>query len=80
MYLPLGILLPTIFLILAASIQQVGIVKTDTAQRMSLFIPILAAWLLFGESFSVLKVSALVIAFPALLCILNKPTQDQNSL
>lgn len=79
LYVPLGILLPTIFLVLVKSIQQVGIVKTDAAQRMSLFIPILAAWLLFGESFSVLKVSALVIAFPALLCILNKPSQDKNS-
>ncbi|MBC5862764.1 EamA family transporter [Flavobacterium turcicum] len=79
LYVPLGILLPTIFLVLAKSIQQVGIVKTDAAQRLSLFIPILAAWLLFGESFSVFKVSALVIAFPALLCILNKPNQDQNS-
>jgi drug/metabolite transporter (DMT)-like permease len=79
LYIPLGILLPTIFLVLAKSIQQVGIVKTDAAQRLSLFIPILAAWLLFGESFSVFKVSALVIAFPALLCILNKPNQDQNS-
>ncbi|MCF6142439.1 EamA family transporter [Flavobacterium sp. K77] len=79
LYVPLGILLPTIFLVLAKSIQQVGIVKTDVAQRLSLFIPILAAWLLFGESFSVFKVSALVIAFPALLCILNKPNQDQNA-
>ena len=79
LYIPLGILLPTIFLVLAKSIQQVGIVKTDVAQRMSLFIPILAAWLLFGESFSLLKVSALIIAFPALLCILHKPTQNNNS-
>lgn len=67
------------FLVLAKSIQKVGIVKTDAAQRLSLFIPILAAWLLFGESFSVLKVSALIIAFPALHCILNKPSQDKNS-
>lgn len=79
LYIPLGILLPTIFLVLAKSIQQVGIVKTDAAQRLSLFIPVIAAWLLFGESFSVFKVSALIIAFPALLCILNKPTQDHNS-
>ncbi len=39
-YVPIGILLPAIFLFLAASIKQVGIVKTDAAQRLSLFIPI----------------------------------------
>ena len=32
-YVPIGILLPTVFLFLAASIKQVGIVKTDAAQR-----------------------------------------------
>ena len=54
-YIPIGILLPSIFLFLAASIKQVGIVKTDAAQRLSLFIPILAAWLLFKEDFNILK-------------------------
>ena len=33
-YIPLGILLPTIFLFLAASIKHMGIVKTDAAQRL----------------------------------------------
>lgn len=72
-YIPLGILLPTIFLVLAAAIKQAGIVKTDAAQRLSLFIPILAAWLLFKEDFSAFKIAALCIGFPALICILSKP-------
>jgi drug/metabolite transporter (DMT)-like permease len=73
-YIPIGILLPSIFLFLAASIKQVGIVKTDAAQRLSLFIPILAAWLLFKEDFNILKITALLIGFPALLLILSKPS------
>ncbi len=78
-YGSLGILLPTIFLFLALSIKEVGIVKTDAAQRLSLFIPILAAWLLFGENFNGLKITAFGIAFPALLLILNKPSENTKN-
>lgn len=78
-YIPLGILLPSIFLFLAASIQHMGIVKTDAAQRLSLFIPILAAWLIFGEQFNALKITAFLIAFPALLLILTKPSDNTEN-
>ncbi|WP_426095777.1 EamA family transporter [Flavobacterium sp. DSR2-3-3] len=78
-YIPIGILLPSIFLFLAASIKQVGIVKTDAAQRLSLFIPILAAWLLFNEDFNILKITAFLIGFPALLLILAKPSEKTEN-
>lgn len=78
-YISLGVLLPSIFLFLAASIKYMGIVKTDAAQRLSLFIPILAAWLIFGEKFNVLKITAFGIAFPALLLILNKPSDNTKN-
>ncbi|RTY89554.1 EamA/RhaT family transporter [Flavobacterium sp. RSP46] len=78
-YVSLGVLLPAIFLFLAASIKQVGIVKTDAAQRLSLFIPILAAWLVFKEDFTILKIAALLAAFPALLLILDKPSENTKN-
>lgn len=78
-YIPLGILLPTVFLFLAASIKHMGIVKTDAAQRLSLFIPIVAAWFLFGEEFNSYKLIAFLIALPALLLILDKKTDNQKS-
>jgi drug/metabolite transporter (DMT)-like permease len=78
-YTALGILLPSVFLFLAASIKYMGIVKTDAAQRLSLFIPILAAWFLFEEHFNTLKISALLVGFPALLFILAKPTSNQEN-
>lgn len=49
LYLPLGILLPAIFIAIAMSIRYGGIVKTEVAQRLSLFIPLLAAFLWMGE-------------------------------
>jgi drug/metabolite transporter (DMT)-like permease len=78
-YISLGFLLPSIFLFLAASIKHMGIVKTDAAQRLSLFIPILAAWLIFGEKFDALRITAFLIAFPALLLILNKPSENTKN-
>jgi len=78
-YIPLGILLPSIFLFLAASIKYMGIVKTDAAQRLSLFIPILAAWLLFNEEFNSMKLIAFIIALPALLLILSKKTDNTSN-
>jgi len=78
-YIALGFLLPSIFLFLAASIKHMGIVKTDAAQRLSLFIPILAALLIFGEKFNTLKITAFLIAFPALLLILNKPSDNTKN-
>jgi drug/metabolite transporter (DMT)-like permease len=45
----LGLLLPTIFLALAASVRHAGIVRSDAAQRLSLLIPLLAAFTLFGQ-------------------------------
>lgn len=67
-YLALGILLPSLFVILALSVRYTGIVKTDVAQRLSLFIPVLAAFLLFGEDNSIIKIAGILVAFSAIIC------------
>lgn len=74
----LMVLLPSIFLLLALSVKHVGIVKTDAAQRLSLFIPILAAWLIFHEDFNTWKLLGLAVGFPALLLILSRKSQEEK--
>ncbi|SDM78654.1 hypothetical protein SAMN05421813_12345 [Daejeonella rubra] len=66
-YVMLGILLPTLFVILALSIRYTGIVRTDIAQRLSLFIPVLASFLIFNEEQSVMKIIGISIAFLAII-------------
>jgi drug/metabolite transporter (DMT)-like permease len=78
-YFLIGVLLPVIFLFLVASIRHMGIVKTDTAQRLSLFIPILAAWFIFKEEFNTYKVVGLIIGFLALLLILKKQAENTEN-
>ncbi|MCK8142757.1 DMT family transporter [Flavobacterium sp. I-SCBP12n] len=79
LYIVIGLLLPSVFLFLAASIKHMGIVKTDAAQRLSLFIPILAAWLIFKEDFNSLKIIAFLIGLPAILLILSKPSENTKN-
>lgn len=78
-YIAIGVLLPFVFLSLMASIKHIGIVKTDAAQRLSLFIPILAAWFIFKEEFNTYKIVGIVIGFLALLFILRKQSENTEN-
>lgn len=71
-FLALGILLPSIFIVMAKAVDDVGIVKSDMAQRLALFLPIIASFTLFGESLSVSKGVGLLLAFVGLICIIHK--------
>jgi len=66
--LGLGILLPVLFVILGASVTANGIVRTDVAQRLSLFIPILASYFIFGESLHLIKIVGVLLGLIAVLC------------
>ncbi len=69
----LGILLPTVFLAMARAVAQAGIVRSDAAQRLSLFIPIIAAFAIFGEALSGPKAAGLALAVAAMACLVGRP-------
>lgn len=71
--LGLGVLLPTIFLALAASVRHAGIVRSDVAQRLSLLISLLAAFVLFGEPPSASKGVGIATGFIALAGLVWRP-------
>jgi len=77
-YIALAILLPTIFLFLAASVKKLGIVKTDIAQRLSLFIPILAAYFIFKEDFNQLKFMGLGVGFLAIILTFLRKSESKS--
>ncbi|MDO5652156.1 MAG: EamA/RhaT family transporter [Moraxella sp.] len=74
----LGLLLPSVFIIMAKAVQIAGIVKSDAAQRLALFLPILAAFVLFGEMITLPKVLGVLLAFVALICLVYKPSDDNE--
>lgn len=75
----LGVLLPAVFVILGRAIAAVGMVATDVAQRLSLIIPIIAAFLLFGEVLIGTRVFGLLLGFLALGALIYRPQQGQMS-
>lgn len=75
LFFALALLLPTVFLIQAKALEFAGIIRTDAAQRLSLFLPIFAAFTLFGETLTTPKMLALLFAFIALGCLLWKSNQ-----
>ncbi|MEN2751805.1 EamA/RhaT family transporter [Psychrobacter sp. FBL11] len=75
----LGVLLPAVFVILGRAIEAVGMVATDAAQRLSLIIPIVAAFLLFGEVLTGTRIFGLALGFLALGALIYRPKQTVNS-
>lgn len=67
LYLSLAILLPVIFLCIGYAINYSGIVRTEVAQRLSLFIPLLAAYFIFGEDMPTVKLLGIGVGLFAIL-------------
>ncbi|MEG0652716.1 MAG: DMT family transporter [Acinetobacter sp.] len=82
----LGMVLPSIFLCLAKSLQTAGILKTEIAQRLSVVLSLLAAYFLFQEQFSQLKIIGVVLGIIAVLCLIfsqsgaSKTTLNRNGM
>lgn len=72
-FVALGVLLPSVFIIMAKAVNMVGIAKSDVAQRLALFLPILASFTIFGESLTLQKGLGIVLAFLALIALTFKP-------
>lgn len=68
----LGILLPLVFVILGRAIESVGMIATDAAQRLSLIIPIAAAFVLFGEVLTLQRTWGIFIGFMALIALVYR--------
>lgn len=79
-FLALGLLLPSVFIIMSKAVEFAGIVRSDAAQRLSLFLPILAAFLIFHETLSQSKIVGIFFAFIGLFCLLTKPNQGQSAV
>jgi drug/metabolite transporter (DMT)-like permease len=75
----LGVLLPTIFLALGASVRHAGIVRSDAAQRLSLLISLLAAFLLFGQRLDALRAAGCALGLIAMAGMLWRHGTGANA-
>lgn len=74
--LGLAVVLPSLFLVLAASVKATGIVRTDVAQRLSLLLSLLAAFTLFGERVDGLRLAGLGLGLLAVTGIVMRPERE----
>jgi drug/metabolite transporter (DMT)-like permease len=74
--LGLAVVLPSLFLVLGASVRATGIVRTDVAQRLSLLLSLLAAFTLFGERADPLRLAGLALGLLAVAGIVVRPSDD----
>ncbi len=79
LFASLGVLLPTVFVIMGKAVESAGIVKSDAAQRLSLFLPIVASFAIFGEKLTEGRLIGIVLAFVALFCLLWKTEGAKKS-
>lgn len=77
--LVLAILLPSIFLCLAKSLQFAGILKTEIAQRLAVILSLLAAYFIFGEQFSQIKLLGVGLGIIAILAIIIGQATEKAS-
>ncbi|STZ76065.1 hypothetical protein [Bergeriella denitrificans] len=79
LFAALGVLLPTVFVIMGRAVEAAGIVKSDAAQRLSLFLPVAASFIVFGETLQEGRLIGLALAFTALFCLLWKADSGKKS-
>jgi len=78
-FVALGILLPFIFVVQGFAVRKSGLARTDIAQRLSLFISLLAAYFLFNDTFSNLKYIGLAFGFMAIVFTLYRKGENMTS-
>ncbi|MEY2703603.1 MAG: hypothetical protein RLY43_2242, partial [Bacteroidota bacterium] len=76
--LSLCLLLPIVFLFQAKAITYSGIVKTDIAQRMSLFLPLFFSFVVLKETFNNYKWIGIILAFMAIFLTFYRKKNTEN--
>ncbi len=75
----LGLLLPGVFLLMAAAVNQAGIARSDAAQRLSLVLPLLASFVLFQQPLAAGTLAGLILALIAMVALIQRNGPRQTS-
>lgn len=75
----LGILMPTVFLILNKSLNNAGLARTDIFQRLSLIIPLMLSFWLFNEEFTFFKFIVIILTFLSIVLLLYKKSTNNGN-
>jgi len=76
-----GVFFILVFFVFARSAQKAGVAITAVASKMSVIIPVGIGFLIYGDHLSILKITGILIAFPAFYLIFkkeNKPLEPNK--
>lgn len=77
--LSLGVLFVSIFLLLARTAQTAGVSVASVANKMSVVIPVMAAFIFLHDRISLIKIAGIVLALAAVYLVSKKETQKEMS-
>lgn len=78
----LAVMLPLVFILYSRALDTAGVIPTEIAQRLSLVIALAAAFVVFGDNITLLKLSGICLGVLAVLMLIlqrNRP-HGQTSL
>lgn len=67
-----GVFFILVFFLFARSAQKAGVAITAVASKMSVIIPVGIGFMLYGDAMSLLKITGILLAFPAFYLIFKK--------
>jgi len=74
----MGCLFISVFNLIGFSSVKVGITITQTANKLSLAIPVLFSFLLYGERISLIKIIGIILALLAVILVSYKPSEPSG--
>lgn len=76
----LAVLLPSVFVVYSITLEKAGLIRTEIAQRLSLVIALIAAFALFGDIATPLKVAGILLGVVAVLLLTVQKYQGSSPL
>lgn len=73
----LGLMFIVMFFVIGVSAQRTGVIVTGIATRISVIIPMLFALVFYSESYTIFKISGIILAVPALILSTLKKSDNK---
>lgn len=75
----LGILLVSVFYMISLTTEKIGVSAASVANKMSVVIPVVLAFLLYGDNITLLKITGIVLALLSVIFVSSSPQTEPSS-
>lgn len=74
----LGILFVSVFYMISLTTEKIGVSAASVANKMSVVIPVILAFLLYGDSITLLKIVGIILALLSVIFVSSSDTKGPN--